>query len=274
LILEDVERKAAVHLGLSSVIDRLSATPNSSPIKRLLRTSLDFIPPGITVTVVRGPLQGKRWIVGSSIHACWFGTYEPEESRLMKQRLQPGSIFFDIGAQAGYHTMYASSLVGPSGRVFAFEPAPVNLAHLKQHLLMNRLTNTFVIDAAVSDVNGVSYFDCADSSVAGHLSTAGALEVRTISLDQEIDSGALPEPDYIKIDAEGAELSILEGARKMLRRRYPTISLETHQWLPQFATIRQDCKRLLLELGYQLSEADPAVKNSDTHLCAFRAALD
>jgi hypothetical protein len=254
LILEDVERKAAVHLGLSSVIDRLSATPNSSPIKRLLRTSLDFIPPGITVTVVRGPLQGKRWIVGSSIHACWFGTYEPEESRLMKQRLQPGSIFFDIGAQAGYHTMYASSLVGPSGRVFAFEPAPVNLAHLKQHLLMNRLTNTFVID--------------------GHLSTAGALEVRTISLDQEIDSGALPEPDYIKIDAEGAELSILEGARKMLRRRYPTISLETHQWLPQFATIRQDCKRLLLELGYQLSEADPAVKNSDTHLCAFRAALD
>jgi FkbM family methyltransferase len=188
----------------------------------------------------------------------------------MKQRLQPGSVFFDIGAQAGYHTIYASSLVGPSGRVFAFEPAPANLAHLKQHLLMNRVSNTSVIDAAVSDVNGVSYFDCADSSVAGHLSSAGTLEVRTISLDQEIDSGALPEPDYIKIDAEGAELSILEGARKMLSRRHPTISLETHQWLPQFATIRQDCKRLLLEIGYQLSEADPAVKHSDTHLCAFR----
>jgi hypothetical protein len=134
---------------------------------------------------------------------------------------------------------------------------------------MNHLTNTFVIDAAVSDVNGVSHFDCADSAVAGHLSAEGALTVRTISLDQEIDSGALPEPDYIKIDAEGAELKILEGARKMLRRRHPTISLETHQWLPNFSTIRQDCTRLLHELGYQLSEANPAIKNSDTHLCAL-----
>jgi FkbM family methyltransferase len=256
-------------LGLDSVIDCLSAIPSSSPLKRLLRTPLHFIPSDLRVPVVRGPLQGKRWIVGSSIHACWCGTYEPEESRLMKQKLQPGRVFFDIGAQAGYHTMYASSLVGPSGSVFAFEPAPVNLAHLKQHLLMNRLTNTFVIDAAVFDVNGVSHFDCADSSVAGHLSAAGALTVRTISLDQEIDTGALPEPDYIKIDAEGAELKILEGARKMLRRRHPILSVETHQWLPQFATIRQDCTRLLLELGYQLSEADPAIRNSDTHLCAF-----
>jgi len=261
-------------LGLDSVIDRISAAPSSGPLKRLLRTPLHFIPSGLKVAVVRGPLQGKRWIVGSSIHACWCGTYEPQESKLMKQMLQPGSVFFDIGAQAGYHTMYASSLVGPSGRVFAFEPAPGNLVHLKQHLLMNRLTNTFVIEAAVSGANGVSHFDCADSVVAGHLSSTGALEVRTIGLDQEIDAGALPEPDYIKIDAEGAELNILEGARKMLRRRHPTISLETHQWLPEFATIRDDCKRLLVELGYQLSEADPAVKHSDTHLLAFRPTSD
>ena len=258
-----------MNLGLGSVIDRLSAAPSSSPIKRLLRAPLNFIPPGLKVTVVRGPLQGKRWIVGSSTHACWYGTYEPEESKLMKQRLQPGDVFFDIGAQAGYHSVYASSLVGPLGRVFAFEPAPANLANIKQHFLMNHLTNTFVIDAAVSDTNGISYFDCADSAVAGHLSATGTLAVRTISLDQEIDSGALPDPDYIKIDAEGAELKILEGARKMLERRHPTISLETHQWFPQLSSIRQDCKRFLVELGYELSEPDAAVKHSDTHLCAF-----
>jgi FkbM family methyltransferase len=263
-----------MNLGLGSVIDHLSAAPSSSPIKRLLRTPLNLIPAGLKVTVIRGPLQGKRWIVGSSTHACWYGTYEPEESKLMKQRLQPGDVFFDIGAQAGYHTMYASTLVGPSGRVFAFEPAPSNLANLTQHLLMNHLTNTFLVDAAVSDTNGVSYFDCAESSVAGHLSSAGTLQVRTISLDREIDSGALPEPDYIKIDAEGAELKILEGARKMLRRRYPTISLETHQWMPQFSTIRQDCKRLLVELGYQLTEPKPDVKHSDTHLLAYRPTSD
>lgn len=259
-----------MNLGLGSVIDHLSAAPGNSPIKWLLRTPLNFIPAGLKITVMRGPLQGKRWIVGSSTHACWYGTYEPEESRLMKHRLQPGDVFFDIGAQAGYHTMYASELVGPSGRVLAFEPVPSNLSHLRQHLLMNHLTNTLVIDAAVSDITGVSYFDCADSSVAGHLSSEGTLEVRTISLDTEIESGSLPVPDYIKIDAEGAELKILEGARNILRRRHPTLSLETHQWIPQFSTIREDCKRLLAEIGYQLSEASSGVKHSDTHLLAYR----
>ncbi len=116
---------------LDSVISRLSAIPSNSPLKSLLRVPLHFIPSGLRVPVVSGPLQGKQWVVGSSIHACWFGTYDPAESRLMKQWLQPGSVFFDIGAQAGYHTMYASLLVGPYGRVFAFEPVPRNLAHLK-----------------------------------------------------------------------------------------------------------------------------------------------
>jgi FkbM family methyltransferase len=269
LLIFDALEGGMMNLGLGYVIDHLSATPSGSPIKRLLRTPLNLLPPGLQVTIVHGPLQGKRWIVGSSIHACWYGTYEQAESSLMKQKLRPGSIFFDIGAQAGYHTMYASSLVGPAGRVYAFEPAPTNLAYLKKHLLMNQLNNTFVVDAAVSDVNGVSHFDCADSPVAGHLSATGTLAVRTISLDQEIDSGALPEPDYIKIDAEGAELKILKGAQKMLSRRHPILSVETHQWLPQFSSIRQDCIRLLLELGYQVSEADPAVKHGDTHLCAF-----
>jgi len=263
-----------MNLGIGSIIDHLSAAPSTSPIKRLLRKPLDFIPSGLKITVIRGPLQGKGWVVGSSTHACWYGTYEPDESRLMKQRLRPGDVFFDIGAQAGYHTMYASGLVGPCGRVFAFEPAPSNVAHLRQHLLMNHLTNTLVVDAAVSDSTGVAYFDCADSSVAGHLSSAGTLEVRTISLDTEIDSGALPEPDYIKIDAEGAKLRILEGARKMLGRRHPTLSLETHQWMPQFSSIREDCKRLLVELGYQLSEPATEVKHSDTHLLAYRPTPD
>src|ERR1700733_6735345 len=114
-------------LDAGSVIDRLSAMPNNSPIKRLLRAPLHFIPPGLKVVVVGGPLQGKRWIVGSSIHRCWLGTYDPGESRLMKQYLPPGSVCFHIGAQAGYHTLCASSMVGPAGRVFAIEPSPRNV---------------------------------------------------------------------------------------------------------------------------------------------------
>ena len=97
--------------------------------------------------------------------------------------------------------------------------------------------------------------------------------MRTISLDQEIDSGALPEADSIKIDAEGAELRILQGARKLLARRHPTLSVETHQWLPGFPTVREDCVRFLFELGYTLAEPNPSDKDKDTHLCAPSSPL-
>jgi FkbM family methyltransferase len=169
--------------------------------------------------------------------------------------------------------LYASTVVGPAGRVFAFEPAPNNIVNIKKHLAMNHLANVSVVEGAVSNVDGVSHFDFGISAVAGHLATDGGIVVRTITLDHEIDCGALPEPDYIKIDAEGAELSILEGARNMLARRHPTLSVETHQWMPQFANVRQDCIEFLSKLGYTLAAPDPADADSDTHLCAPASAL-
>ena len=258
-----------MNLGVNFVIGRLSAMPSRSHVKRLLRAPLQFIPPGLAVPVVGGPLQGKRWIVGSSISRCWLGTYDRPESALMKHYMRLGSVCFDIGAQAGYHTLYASSVVGPSGRVFAFEPAPRNAANIRKHLAINHLANVTVVEAAVSDFDGISRFDCASSAVSGRLSPAGSLAVRTISLDHEIECGVLTEPDYIKIDAEGAELRILEGARRLLSRQHPTLSIETHQWLPEFPTVRQDCIRFLDQLGYTLREPDPTDKDSDTHLCAL-----
>jgi FkbM family methyltransferase len=263
-----------MNLGMSFVIGRLSAMPSRSPVKRLLRAPLQFIPPSLEVPVVGGPLQGKRWIVGSSISRCWLGTYDRPESALMKHYMPPGSVCFDIGAQAGYHTLYASGVVGPSGHVFAFEPAPRNAANIRKHLAINHLENVTVVEAAVSNFDGVSRFDCTGSAVSGRLSTDGSLAVRTVSLDHEIESGVLTEPDYIKIDAEGAELRILEGARRLLTRRHPTLSIETHQWLPDFPTVRQDCIRFLYQIGYTLKEPDLTDKDSDTHLCALSGSAN
>jgi FkbM family methyltransferase len=262
-----------MRLHAGSVIGRLSGMPNSSPIKRLLRAPLHFIPRGLAVPVMGGPLQGKRWIVGSSVHRCWIGTYDPAESQLMRRHLHPGSICFDIGAQAGYHTLCASSMVGSAGRVFAFEPAPNNIANIKKHLAMNHLTNVTLVEAAVSNFDGISSFDCSPAAVSGRLCPGGPLAVRTISLDHEVDCGNLPEPDYIKIDAEGAELLILEGARNLLLRCHPTLSVETHQWLPEFAPVRQDCLRFLSQIGYTVAQADPTDPDAENHLCALSPSL-
>jgi FkbM family methyltransferase len=252
----------------SGLIGRLSAMPNHNPVKRLLRAPLHFIPPGLTVPVLGGPLRGKRWIAGSSINRCWLGTYDRPESDLMRAYVPSGGICFDIGAQAGYHTLYASTLVGETGRVYAFEPAPANVVSIMENMALNRVKNVTIFQVAVSDFDGTSHFDCSNSPVSGRLTESGTLSVHTISLDHEVESGALPEPDYIKIDAEGSELKVLRGAYRLLTRRHPTLSVETHQWLPEFSSVREDCIQFLHRLGYKLRAPDPSDTDGGNHLCA------
>jgi FkbM family methyltransferase len=69
-------------------------------------------------------------------------------------------------------------LVGAEGHVFAFEPSPRNIASIKKHLAMNHLANFSAVEAAVSNFDGISRFDCSSSAVAGRLSEGGSLATR------------------------------------------------------------------------------------------------
>ncbi len=74
--------------------------------------------------VVQGPLRGKRWIAGSSNHGCWLGSYELAKQRKVIELVRPGMVCWDVGAHVGFYTLLFAELVGPLGRVFAFEPLP------------------------------------------------------------------------------------------------------------------------------------------------------
>ncbi|MBN8559321.1 MULTISPECIES: FkbM family methyltransferase [unclassified Leptolyngbya] len=217
-----------------------------SPLGKLLRSPLQWLPKEMQMTILQGKLKGKRWTVGSSQHGCWLGSYEYDKQQLLEQTIAAGSIVFDLGAHVGFHTLLASALVGSSGRVFAFEPMPKNLHYLKQHLKMNQIQNVTVIEAAISDTDGVASFDLAASSFHGHLAAQGSLQVRTISLDSLLNQGEIPLPDYIKMDVEGAEVAALQGMRTILEQAHPTIVLATHG-----DEIQQQCRELLTAIGYQ-----------------------
>jgi FkbM family methyltransferase len=236
------------------------------------KAALSLVPSEMAVPVLQGPLRGKKWIAGSCVHSCWLGSYEIAESRQMATLVHPQSVFFDIGAQAGYHTLIASDLVGPAGQVFAFEPAPRNVSHIRRHLALNHISNVSVVESAVADRDGTMCFDEGSSLVSGHLSDTGPLSVRVLSLDCEIIRGNLPEPDFIKIDVEGAELKVLQGAVELLLRRHPTLFIETHQWLPRCESSRRDCLRFLSEMDYQVLNIDVPALSSDYHLVAIPAA--
>lgn len=224
-----------------------SGISNKSFLGKALRFPLQLIPAETVVPVLQGRLRGKKWIVGSSHHGCWLGSYEDTKRRYFERTLKQGSIVYDIGANVGFYTLLASVLVGTTGKVFAFEPAPRNLRYLRAHLRLNLVENVRTIEAAVSDRVGVAHFDEASGPCTGRLAEGGELLVRTVSVDELFSIGELPPANFIKVNVEGSEARVLRGAKNMLSVHRPTIFLATHG-----KETHAECCQLLRSLGYRL----------------------
>jgi FkbM family methyltransferase len=216
--------------------------------------------------ILQGRLRGKRWIVGSSTHGCWLGSYEYHKRRRFERTVRSGQVVYDVGANAGFYTILASVLVGPTGKVVAFEPVPRNLDYLQRHIELNRLTNVTVVPAAVSDGDGQGCFREGPHPSMGSLAQGGALRVRTVSLDRLIKEGRVPPPDVVKMDIEGGEYRALLRARTILGRATgPTLFLSTHG-----ADVHARCLALLGSLGYELRPFDGKDLGSCTEVIAER----
>lgn len=224
-----------------------SGVSNRTLVGRLLRLPLALIPSRTILPILQGKLRGTKWIVGSSNHGCWLGSYEYHKRKAFEESVARGGVVFDIGANVGFYTLLASVLVGARGRVYAFEPVPRNLHYLEEHLQINGIKNVSVIEGAVSDCDGVAQFDESPSRLTGRLAPGGRLTVRTVSLDEMMTRGELPPPECIKIDVEGGEMLVLTGARVLLGNRRPILYLATHG-----PGLHQQCCELLASFGYHL----------------------
>lgn len=228
-----------------------SAVGVRNPFGRILRfMAYRLVPPDLAIPILQGPAAGKRWLAGSHVPACRLGCYEVEKQSLMASLIKPGAIVADVGAHRGYFTLVASSLTGPEGRVYAFEPVPLNIGYLRKHLEINRISNVEVVALALSDQNGQMRFEEEETRyrnrVGGHLSSSGALEVEVRTLDGLCAEGQVGIPDVIKIDVEGAEALVLRGAEKLLRDHQLTLFIDTHS-----RAAHADCQHFLESMGYQ-----------------------
>jgi FkbM family methyltransferase len=222
-----------------------SGINNQNILGKILRSPLQLIPPRTVLPILQGKLRGKKWIVGSGQHGAWLGSYEYKKQILFQQIVQDGSVVYDLGSNSGFYTILGSVLVGKLGKVVSFEPHPRNLGYLREHLQLNHLQNVTVIDAAVSDCSGFMQFS--GDGFIGHISDQGELQVKTVSLDELIDTNQIPPPDFMKIDIEGAEMLALLGAKSILSKAHPTILLATHG-----SEVHKDCCQFLDSLGYSL----------------------
>lgn len=218
---------------------------------KLMQLPLRLFRPGMTMPVLSGRLRGKKWIVGSSPHSCWLGTYEREKQALFSKTVSRKSTVFDIGGNVGFYTLLASRRVGRRGKVFVFEPLPRNLDYLQKHLELNKSRNVTVIEAAVSYKNGFASFEAGPDGEKAQLSSSGQLRVRTCTLDTLLELGQIPLPDTIRMDIGGAEFAALCGAKSLLSKAHPTIFLSTHGDTPH-----RECCAFLELLGYRLAPID------------------
>ncbi len=225
-----------------------SSINRSTLLGRAVRWPLSLIPAKARLPIVQGPLRGHRWIVGSSNHGCWLGSYECEQQALLEKWIGEGDVVFDVGAHVGFYTLLGSLLVGSTGRVIAFEPIPENVAYLKQHLEINSVSNVQIVEAAVSERHGKARLSNGPSSSMWHLDARGELEVQTISLDELVLDQKLPPPDLIKMDIEGAEALALNGSTRVISEFHPVVLLSTHGY-----DVHQRCCSFLESAGYCLA---------------------
>jgi FkbM family methyltransferase len=176
---------------------------------------------------------------------------------------RPGDVFYDIGANAGIVAVDVARTFGEDVTVHAFEPQPTLVDSLTRSIALNAFTRARVHQLLLGDTSGEADLHVADHGVHASLVSrqAGAtrLRCRMETIDGLVAARTVPSPDVIKIDAEGAELRVLQGARNTLRARPPAIVFEADDNMTRFGYTHRELFGLLREFAdYSFHRIDGA----------------
>ena len=177
--------------------------------------------------------------------------WEPYFLLPLADHIRPGSTVLDVGAHIGSITVPMARLVGPAGRVYAFEPQRKIFSELVHNLRLNGLGQAVPLRYAVGAENAIVEMDPALTEEGRVAVGKGGdrAELRTL------DSFGFSDVSLIKIDVEGFELEVLRGAEALIRRERPTLIVEIREVDEE----RDATFRKLDELGYarrKISHAD------------------
>jgi FkbM family methyltransferase len=207
-------------------------------------------------TIVRGLASGYRISISPSEQLGYLlGTDEPHLQKAIRDYVAVGDTVYDIGANIGYVSLSFAKLVGPAGKIIAFEPVPRNIEAFRQNIEINGLTNVRLIEAAASTHAGDAVIRMAENpstaSLVWHRNDPSAIEfhIKTVSIDELVEAGEISYPKFVKIDVEGAEGSVVQGMRRTLAAARPILFVECSE------AGREISWPLLRDLGYQCESA-------------------
>lgn len=207
-------------------------------------------------TIDAGPAKGLVYPISLPVDKpIWTGAYELELADVLSHSVKNGDVCYDVGAYRGFF----SGVFGLAGasNVIAFEPFPKNCDQLNRLAFHNPGLPLKVENIAIGRGNGSVEFTVMPDSSMGKLATSSfqsdvcgtsVIRVPLRTLDSLVDSGRYPPPDILKIDVEGAEVDVLEGATEILRIKRPILFIEAHS-----RSLAESCVEILDRLDYQLS---------------------
>lgn len=196
----------------------------------------------------------------------FYGEYDSVMSNMLKSHIREGGTCWDVGTERGWFSLLMAQLVGPNGRVDAFEAYAPNFKKLSANIALNNFHWIHPYNVGVSRQSGLMWFMPPSDSITHHVgyladcggvgyltdhAQQGTLEVKTITLDDHAELTGISGLDFIKIDVEGAELDALQGGRLTIERFRPKMAIEYNRATAlRSGTSIKEVDDLLDDLGY------------------------
>jgi FkbM family methyltransferase len=241
-------------------------------IGRALRFLARRYEEGSETTVALGYASGTRWKrYHRYVSGYWLGQYELPIQEAIIRLLGSESRVFDVGANAGFFSLVAAKKVGRNGWIVAFDPLKENAECIAEQFRINSLSNCHIDQRAVTNVDGWAEFsfDKPGSSTA-HLGIPApgesSIKVQTTTLDNAAEKWGIPT--FIKLDVEGAEVRVLEGAKKLLEMSGVVWLIELHN-----PDCTRDATGILRKYGYDICDLKGRLLRAETedrHIVAFK----
>lgn len=193
--------------------------------------------------------------------SVFFTAYSLLKSRIdaapvkhLKQFVTPGTVVLDIGANIGFFTRHFGTWVSDGGRVIGIEPEPANCRILRESVVRFGLnTLVEVIEGVATDRIGDAFLEVSDLHPGDHRVGKEGIPVRSYTVDALMEERRWPHVSLVKIDVQGTEERVLDGARTTLERCRPVIFIEVHD--ASLRKFQSSAMRLLGRLansGYSL----------------------
>lgn len=198
-------------------------------------------------------VDGQDYVIASEL--ITYGQFEKEEIDFICSHLKEGHTVVDLGANIGCVALKAAQKVGPSGKVYAFEPAPRNYQLLKQNIDVNGLHQITAIPQIVSNVSGTKKLYLSSQNFGAHSTIAnnvlkeedGSISVIATTLDDFFRTRGNYWVDFIKMDIQGAEGFALEGAATLLQKN-PHLKIFMEFWPFGIRNAGQDPEKVLSQM--------------------------